>query len=131
MNSRAKGKRGEREAASFLTGEGFPARRGCQFAGSPDSPDILCPALSRIHVEVKRTQRTDLYGWLAQAKSDAGRKLPVVLHRKNDAQWVAILDARDFLALVRETDLPRAGQEQSNREAETQWPSTKTEGTEP
>jgi hypothetical protein len=130
MNSRAKGKRGEREAASFLTDEGFPARRGCQFAGSPDSPDILCAALDRIHFEVKRTQRTDLYGWLAQAKADAGRKLPVVLHRRNDAQWVAVLDARDFLALVRETNLPRAGRETEQSEAASQWPSTKREGTE-
>lgn len=131
MNSREKGKRGEREAASFLTDEGFPARRGQQFAGSPDSPDVVCPFLKGVHFEVKRTQRTDLYGWLAQAKADAGAKLPVVLHRKNDARWVAILDARDLLALVRETTLPRAGQEQENRKADIQWPSTRKEGTEP
>lgn len=109
MNSRQKGKRGEREAAHFLTDEGFPARRGQQYCGCPDAPDVACPLLPGVHFEVKRTQRTDLYGWMAQAKADAGTRLPVVLHRKNDAPWLAILDAKDFLALVRETALPRVG----------------------
>ncbi|MFH0880318.1 MAG: hypothetical protein V2A34_11445 [Lentisphaerota bacterium] len=106
MNSRAKGKRGELEAAHFLTDLGFPARRGQQFSGSPDSPDLVCESLPGIHFEVKFTQKTDLYGWLAQAKADAGDKLPVVLHRKNDADWLVILDAEKFLSLIRESDFP-------------------------
>ncbi|HBA83916.1 MAG TPA: hypothetical protein DCZ95_07480 [Verrucomicrobia bacterium] len=106
MNSREKGKRGELEAAHFLTDQGFPARRGQQFSGSPDSPDLVCEVLPGIHFEVKRTQRTDLYAWLIQAKADAGGKLPVVLHRKNDSRWLVILDAEAFLSLVRESDFP-------------------------
>lgn len=128
MNSREKGKRGEREAAALLTANGFPARRGCQFAGSPDSPDVTCQALDRIHFEVKRTQRTDLYGWMAQAKHDAGAKLPVVLHRKNGGQWLAILDAQTFLALVRDAALSRVGQEQTQPPDGTDRPAT-SEGT--
>jgi hypothetical protein len=57
MNSRNKGKRGELEAAKFLASEGFPARRGQQFSGGTDSPDVLCEALPRIHFEVKRTEK--------------------------------------------------------------------------
>ncbi len=109
MNARRKGKRGEREAARLLTDLGFPARRGQQYAGSPESPDLVCPALPGIHFEVKRCQKTDLYEWVAQATADAGAKLPVVLHRKNNAAWLAILDAEHFFALVRESDLPLAG----------------------
>lgn len=128
MNSRAKGARGEREAAAFLSVNGFPARRGCQFAGSPDSPDVLCQALERIHFEVKRTERTDIYGWLTQAQADADDRLPVVLHRKNGGKWVAILDATEFLRLVRDglqgttasksedESLPRVGREQEPAE---------------
>lgn len=128
MNSRAKGKRGEREAAALLTAHGFPARRGCQFAGSPDSPDITCQALDRIHFEVKRTQRTDLAGWMAQARADAGNRLPVVLHRKNGGAWLATLDAQAFLALVRDAALSRVGQNQTQPPAGTARPAT-SEGT--
>lgn len=56
MNSRAKGQRGERELADFITAAGFPARRGQQFAGGPDSPDVVCPGLP-FHIEAKRTER--------------------------------------------------------------------------
>ena len=36
MNSRRKGKVGEREFAALLRENGFDARRGQQFSGSPD-----------------------------------------------------------------------------------------------
>jgi len=109
MNSRRKGKRGEREAAAFLTGNGFPARRGQQFAGSPDSPDVVCPLLPGVHLEVKRCERTDLEGWLRQATADAGGKLPVVLHRKTRGPWIAVLRAEDLLALLRNSSFARVG----------------------
>ena len=115
-NSRAKGTRGELEAAHFLADHGFPARRGQQFAGSPDSPDLVCEVLPGIHFEVKRTERTDLYGWLAQAKADAGGKLPVVLHRKNESRWLVILDAEDFLSLIRNSDFPITPEGEQNAE---------------
>ena len=108
MNSRRKGKEGELEAASFLTQYGFPARRGQQFSGSPESPDVVCPTLASLHFEVKRTQRTDLYAWIAQAKHDAGGKIPVVLHRRNDSEWLVVIRAEDFLALARESDITRS-----------------------
>ena len=42
INSRAKGARYERELARYLDENGFPARRGQQFAGGSDSPDVVC-----------------------------------------------------------------------------------------
>ena len=45
INSRQKGARGERELAAVFTTAGFPARRGQQFSGSPDSPDIVVEGL--------------------------------------------------------------------------------------
>jgi len=103
MNSRQKGARGEREAAKFLSAEGFAARRGQQFAGGTDSPDVVCESLPSIHFEVKRVEAGNPYNWIAQAKRDAGYKLPVVLHRRNDHEWIAILPATDFLRIVRES----------------------------
>ena len=106
MNSRQKGKRGELEAAKFLTAEGFPARRSQQYCGDTkgDSSDVLCDCLPKLHFEVKRTERGNPYDWIAQAKRDAGEKLPVVLHRRNDSEWLAILPAETFLVILRNSN---------------------------
>lgn len=102
--SRNKGKTGERELARLLTAEGFEARRGVQYHGGTDSPDVICPCLPGVHFEVKRTERLRLYGALAQARHDAGDKLPIVAHRANNSPWVAIMDLTDLLAILRASD---------------------------
>lgn len=100
INSRAKGARGEREFANLLCEYGFDARRGQQFSGGKDSPDVVCTALPQFHFEVKRVERGSLYDWMAQAERDAGQeKTPVVAHRRSDKQWVAILPMDAFLKL--------------------------------
>ena len=100
MNSKDKGKRGEREVAAFLRSEGYDARRGVQYKGGPDSPDVV--GLPGVHIEVKRTERLDLYGALAQSKGDAGDEMPVVIHRKNDCEWVVIQPLKDWMKLYRQ-----------------------------
>lgn len=104
INSRSKGKRGELEASKFLAAEGFPARRGQQFSGGTDSPDIVCESLPSIHFEVKRVEAGNPYNWIAQAERDAGYKIPVVLHRRNDHKWLAILPAEHLLRILRNSD---------------------------
>ena len=98
--SREKGKRGERELAALFRKYGYAARRGQQFSGSSDSPDVVTD-LDWLHVECKRTEVLNLYKALEQAEADAGVKIPAVFHRKNSQPWVAILRAEDFLSLVR------------------------------
>ena len=101
MNSRDKGCRGEREWAAFLTEHGYQARRGQQFSGSPDSPDVVCPQLKDFHFEVKRTERLSLYKAMDQADHDSGgEQMPVVAHRKNQRDWLIILDAEDFMRIL-------------------------------
>ena len=39
-NSRRKGKEGELEVARILRDHGYDSRRGVQYSGSPDSPDV-------------------------------------------------------------------------------------------
>lgn len=96
--SREKGKRGERECAQFLREHGYDAKRGVQYHGGPDSPDVV--GLPGAHIEVKRTETLRLYDALGQAEGDAsGVEFPVVLHRRNGKKWVAILDAEDFLEI--------------------------------
>jgi hypothetical protein len=105
INSRRKGKQGELEFAEVLRENGFPsARRGCQFKGGPDSPDIDCVELPHVHFEVKRTEKGNPYDWLQQAREDCpdSARIPVVAHRRNGHDWIAILDMRTFLELLRE-----------------------------
>lgn len=101
-NSRAKGARGERELAEFFRERGYPeARRGQQFSGGADSPDVVIPGLEKFHFEVKRVEAGNPYTWIAQAVRDAaGKKMPIVAHRKNGKEWLAILRLDDFLNLT-------------------------------
>ena len=99
INSRNKGAVGERELAKFFRDHGIEARRGQQFAGGTDSPDVIAE-LPGFHIECKRVEQGNLYTWLAQAQRDAGNKIPVVVHRRSRRDWVAILPLSDFLNFV-------------------------------
>lgn len=99
-NSRAKGALGEREFAGILKERGLDARRGQQFSGGPGSPDVVCTGLTDVHFEVKRVQAGNPYIWLAQAQRDAEKKVPIVAHRKNGKEWIAILPMDELLDLL-------------------------------
>ncbi len=100
-NSIEKGKRGEREFAKMLREWGFKARRGQQFSGDEDSPDVI-HNIPNIHFEVKRTETLRLDDAMKQAYADAGPKqVPVVAFKRNRGKWVAILPMDNFLATVK------------------------------
>ena len=98
--SRRKGAVGERELAAWLRERGYEARRGQQFSGSPESPDVVCSGVP-FHFECKRTERIRLYDAIAQATADAGDRIPVVAHRRNRGEWLAVLRLEDLIALLR------------------------------
>lgn len=99
-NSRAKGAVGERELANELTRcLGVEARRGQQFSGSPDSPDIV-HSVPGVHIECKRTEKLSLYAAMAQAKYDAGDKVPTVMHRRNREEWLVVVPLERLLELA-------------------------------
>ena len=98
--SRDKGARGEREWRDVLTAAGYPAERGCQRKGGPDSPDVDCPSLSGLHFEVKRVEKLNIYTALGQAMCDAGDRVPIVAHRRNHSPWLVTLRAGDFFSLL-------------------------------
>src|SRR5215831_4942399 len=100
MNSREKGKRGERQWRDELRAQGYAARRGQQFSGSPESPDVVCDSLPWIHFEVKAVERLNIEDAMAQARRDAGRvapgglpKVPIVAHRRSFCRWLVTMDA--------------------------------------
>ena len=101
LNSRQKGKVGELEFAAFLREHGFvDARRGVQYHGGAESPDVV--GIPGLHIEVKRCERGSLYAWLSQATDDAGAgKIPVVAHRRSRKQWAAILSFENLIELMR------------------------------
>jgi hypothetical protein len=99
-SQREKGKRGEREAAAELAAVlGVTARRGVQYHGGPDSPDVVLEGVP-IHVECKRTERLSLWPAVDQAVADAGDSVPIVWHRCNRRESVVIVRTCDLARLV-------------------------------
>jgi len=102
INSRQKGARGERELAHKLTENGYPARRGQQFSGSPESPDVVCEALAKFQIECKLVEALNIHKAIAQARNDAGEgQIPTVMHKKNRTEWLVTLPLDDFLELLK------------------------------
>ena len=98
--SRDKGKRGEREVAELLRDHGIPARRGVQYAGGPDAPDVV--GFDGVHIEVKRAETLRLYPALEQALADRRPgDIATVWHRPSGRPWAVIMLAADFIALMR------------------------------
>lgn len=95
INSRAKGKAGELELSHVLKAMGHKsARRGQQFSGGKDSPDVI--AIPGVHIEAKRVQSLNLKAAMDQAISDGGANVPSVIHRKNHSPWLLTLKLEDF-----------------------------------
>ena len=100
VNSRNKGADGEREFAKFLRDHGVEARRGQQYSGGSDSPDVVTN-LEGVHFEVKRVERFLLWKAMEQAKKDAANgSIPAVAHRANGKEWVVVLPAADFVDIM-------------------------------
>ncbi len=97
-----KGKIGEREAAAELGMLlGCHARRGVQYHGGPDSPDVVIDA--NLHIEAKRVEKLSLYDAVDQAVGDAPTgAVPVVWHRRNRRESVLVIRTADAVAFARE-----------------------------
>lgn len=96
--SREKGKVGEREVANILKERGYDAKRGVQYHGGPDSPDVV--GLPGVHLEVKRTEKCHPYDYLKQATEDSGEgEIPLVVHRQSRKPWIVMMLFEDFLDL--------------------------------
>jgi len=105
MNSRQKGKRVERLWRDQLREAGFlKAFRGQQYCGAAGNADVVCPELPSLHFEVKGVQNLNVLNAMKQAIADAGKKTPVVAHKKNGEPWLVTMLADDWLRLVRDSD---------------------------
>ena len=102
INSRTKGKVGEREFSKLCKEHDYDVRRMQQFCGATgDAAD--CTGLDEIHIECKRVQRLNIHEAMAQAIRDstaAGKgDLPIVAHRKNRTEWLITMRAEDWFKL--------------------------------
>lgn len=102
VNSRAKGVRGEHEVRDLLKRFGFSARRGQQFKGTKDSPDII-HNMTGFYIEVKLRQSFNLHDTIDTADSEKPEgDTSLVFHRKNQKRWLVTMDAEEFMSFMRE-----------------------------
>lgn len=102
MDSRAKGKRGELEAAEALGRIGLDCRRSAQYCGKAGDADLICDGVA-LHVEVKLTERLNPYGFIGQAIGDAkSSKCPVVVMRSSYKPWLVLMRLDDVPRFVEE-----------------------------
>jgi hypothetical protein len=84
------------------------AYRTQQYSGKTGQAcDVTCPELPSIHWEVKRVEAGNPYNWMEQAVCDSSGaicRIPIVAHKRNGKQWLAVLALDDLLALLKETD---------------------------
>lgn len=103
VNSKQKGARFERTLASKFREYGYDARRTAQYCGNTgDAADVI--GLPGLHIEAKHQETMRLYEWMSQAKRDSegtGR-LPVVFHKKNNAEILVTMTLEDWFNLYRE-----------------------------
>lgn len=105
INSKQKGKRFELKLASIFRDYGYNARRTAQYCGNTgDASDVV--GLRGLHIEAKHCEQMRLYEWMAQAKHDAAASgkpvLPVVFHKKNNAEILVTMELDAFMNLYRE-----------------------------
>lgn len=100
INSRNKGASFERKLAGILRSRGYEARRGQQFSGGSDSPDVV-HSMEGIHIEAKAVERLNIYEAMEQSERDAecSNKTPTVWHKKNHKRILVTMYYEDFIEL--------------------------------
>lgn len=116
VNGKRKGKTGELELVRKLKEHGYDTRRSVQYNGKEEDGQADLLGLPGIHIECKRTERLAIYDAVDQAKRDSQGKnqIPVVFHRKNKCEWLAIMTLDDFMEIYREWEAGQIQEKGSN-----------------
>lgn len=104
INSRQKGKRGELEAAAEWNRlvPNAHSRRSQQYSGTDSSSDLVSPGTPHLWLEVKRVQSLNLTTVMEKSREQCGELCPVVLHRKNDSEWLVTFPLEDIKRFVQQ-----------------------------
>ena len=121
INSRDKGARYERETAKYLQGFGYDASRSAQWCGKTGQADVI--GLPKIHIECKHYKnRAFDYTWMDQAKRDARPgEIPVVFHKKNNAEVLVTLTLDGFMQIYKDFELEYLAAERYRNEQVRQY----------
>ncbi len=107
--SRDKGARGERLFCGLCRDNGYDVSRTAQHSGiAAGVADVI--GLPGVHVEVKNQERLNLRDAMAQSTRDAetaGDGLPIVAHKKNNADGLITMRAADWFTIYREWEAGR------------------------
>ena len=107
INSRDKGKRGERMWRDVCRSHGFDkVRRTAQYCGNTgDASD--CVGLPNIHQEVKFVENLNVRKAYEQAEHDAKKSgdMPIVAWKKSNQKWLVIMSADDWFRIYKESEL--------------------------
>ena len=100
INSKRKGRDAEQALAKFLREHGIEARRGQQFKGTQDSPDVI--SNMNWHIECKAVESLNVIAAHAKCEQEAeDGNTPIVFHKKNRTAWYVTLKAEDFINEIR------------------------------
>ena len=112
INSRRKGKTGELELARKLREYGWDCHRGQQYSGANGDADVV--GIPGIHIECKRRNRLEPYEYISQARHDARkRELPIVFMRRDNSEWLALMDFDTAMQLIRSWEADHVGGEEN------------------
>lgn len=101
VNSKQKGRRGERELAHELNKFGYDCRRTAQYNGKELDSKADVVGLRGIHIECKRVEKLNIDNAIEQAVRDAKDEMPAVFHRKNGKKWLVTVRLEDFMRLYK------------------------------
>lgn len=103
--STRKGADGEREVAAILRKCGYQIERGgTQSYGQ--RPDLF--GLNGVHLEIKRSERAQIWEWMRQSKRDAqrfGDGMPSVVFRRSRSKWLICMELSDFLTFYQAAEV--------------------------
>lgn len=99
--SKNKGKTFERTVSHLFKDRGFTARRGQQFKGSPDSPDVVVEEIPEINLECKAVEKLNLYEAMDQAAKDCSpSQFPVVIQKRNNKGIIVSMRVEQFMDFI-------------------------------
>lgn len=105
INSRNKGKRGELEAAAEWNRlvPNAHSRRSQQHSGTESASDLISPGTPHLWLEVKRVERgLNLHDVMDKSREQCGELCPVVLHRKNETEWLVTFPLEQIKRFVQQ-----------------------------
>lgn len=86
---------------AILRDHGYPIERGgTQFFGQ--LPDLF--GMPDVHLEVKRTERAQIWEWMQLSQRDAerfGDGAPVVIFRRSRSPWLVCMGLTDWIELYK------------------------------